>query len=206
MVVMKKTARRAGRPLSFDRDAALHSAMLEFWRHGYEGASVATLTQSMGITAPSLYTAFGDKKRLFIEAMHLYFGDPELIAQTMGAAPSGRDAARTLMRASAKLFTDPATPPGCLLASATASGPASSADVRAVAAQLRSKTRRLLTDRIGRDVQEAKLDPATRPGALADMVLVLVQGMSVLARDGVSRERLYAMIEQALAGWPAGLD
>ncbi len=178
--------------------------MLEFWRHGFEGASVTSLTQSMGITAPSLYTAFGDKKRLFIEAMHLYFGDPERIAQALDAAPSARDGAREMLRGSAKLFTDPGTPPGCLLASATASGPASSADVRAVAARLRSKTRRLLKGRVERDVREGRLDPATRPGALADAALALVQGMSVLARDGVSRDRLYAMIDQTLAGWPAG--
>ena len=160
----------------------------------------------MGITPPSLYTAFGDKKQLFFEAMHLYFGDPESTVRTLDAAPSALEAARGLMRASAKLFTDPATPPGCLLASATASGPASSADVRAVAAQLRSKSCRMLKARIRRDVREGRLDPAAQPGALADSALALVQGMSVLARDGVSRDRLYALIDQALAGWPGVAD
>ena len=46
--------RRAGRPLSFDRDVALRQAMLAFWRHGYETSSVADLTGAMGISAPSL--------------------------------------------------------------------------------------------------------------------------------------------------------
>ena len=64
--------RRAGRPLSFDRDAALNQAMLLFWRHGYESTAVSDLTAAMGVTPPSLYAAFGDKKRLFLEAVALY--------------------------------------------------------------------------------------------------------------------------------------
>src|SRR6476646_1840238 len=86
--------RKTGRPLSFDRDEVLQKAMLAFWEHGYENTSIAELTEVMGITAPSLYTAFGDKKRLFLEAMHLYAGDPAARARSVAAAPSAYDAAR----------------------------------------------------------------------------------------------------------------
>jgi AcrR family transcriptional regulator len=61
--------RKTGRPLSFDRDASLEKAMLIFWRYGYETTSIVDLTNAMGVTAPSLYNAFGDKKRLFLEAV-----------------------------------------------------------------------------------------------------------------------------------------
>ena len=36
--------RKTGRPLSFDRQAALEQAMLAFWRHGYETTSIVDLT------------------------------------------------------------------------------------------------------------------------------------------------------------------
>src|ERR1700712_982668 len=61
-----------GRPLSFDRETALENAMHVFWERGYEAASIADLTAAMGITPPSLYTAFGDKERLFLEAIERY--------------------------------------------------------------------------------------------------------------------------------------
>ena len=60
------------RPREFDLDHALESAMLVFWEHGFEGASLPDLLDGMGITRGSLYKAFEDKKALFLKAMELY--------------------------------------------------------------------------------------------------------------------------------------
>ena len=54
-----------GRPREFDVDKALDLALQVFWRKGYEGASMADLTETMGITKPSLYSAFGNKEEFF---------------------------------------------------------------------------------------------------------------------------------------------
>lgn len=106
--------RKIGRPLSFDREAALEQAMLTFWRHGYETTSIVDLTTAMGVTAPSLYAAFGDKKRLFLEAARRYAGDQEAAARAIDDAPSARDAARAMLMGAAVTYTGDATPPGCL--------------------------------------------------------------------------------------------
>src|ERR1700712_2532842 len=72
----KAPAKPRGRPLSFDRDAVLEQAMHVFWERGYEAASIADLTSAMGITPPSLYAAFGDKAKLFLEAIERYSKGP----------------------------------------------------------------------------------------------------------------------------------
>ncbi len=196
------TPRRTGRPLSFDREEALRQAMLTFWHYGYETASVADLTAAMGISAPSLYTAFGDKKQLFLEAVRLYAGDPEDAGRRIDDAPSAYDAARALMSVAATAYTGKATPKGCLLASATASGSAASADVQAAVADVRRGIEKRLRVRIERDVEDGVLPPTTQPAALAGLVLAVTQGMSVLARDGASRASLLAMVKAALRAWP----
>lgn len=177
--------------------------MLTFWRHGYETASVADLTAAMGISAPSLYTAFGDKKQLFLKAMRLYAGDPKDMDRRIGDAPSAHDAARALMTAAATAYTGEATPKGCLLASATASGSAASADVQAAVADVRRGIDRCLRMRIERDIEDGVLPPGTQAATLAGLVLAVTQGMSVLARDGASRASLLAMVKAALRAWPS---
>ncbi len=201
-VVMHVPPRRTGRPLSFDRDTALRQAMLAFWRHGYETTSVAELTATMGITAPSLYTAFGDKKRLFLEAVRLYAGDPEDMSRAIGDAPTAYHAARDLMISAAITYTGEATPKGCLLASAAASGSAACADVQEAVADVRRKIEGRLRARIDRDIEDGVLSPGSQPAALAGLVLAVTQGMSVLARDGADQASLLAIVEAALCAWP----
>lgn len=60
------------RPREFDEAAALEAAMECFWRRGYEATSLRDLTSSMGLTAPSLYNAFGGKQELFTRALERY--------------------------------------------------------------------------------------------------------------------------------------
>ena len=50
------------RPKEFSEIAALDAAVDCFWQRGYEATSMRDLAASMGISAPSLYNAFGDKQ------------------------------------------------------------------------------------------------------------------------------------------------
>src|ERR1700731_784189 len=61
-----------GRPREFDETAALQAAVDCFWQRGYEATSMRDLTASMGLSAPSVYAAFGDKQALFSRALERY--------------------------------------------------------------------------------------------------------------------------------------
>ena len=195
--------RRTGRPLSFDREAALEKAMLAFWAHGYETTSIADLTNAMGITAPSLYTAFGDKRRLFLEAARLYAGDMDAVGSAIDVAPTSLEAARLILEGAVVTFTGDDTPPGCLLASSTATGSAAAADVREAIAGYRRDLRDLLAARVERDRAEGLLPADADAVALADLVIAVMQGLSVMARDGADRTALQAVVAAALQAWPA---
>ncbi|MDP3895899.1 MAG: TetR/AcrR family transcriptional regulator, partial [Mesorhizobium sp.] len=130
--------RKAGRPLSFDRDVALKQAMLLFWRHGYEGTSISDLTAAIGVTPPSIYAAFGDKKHLFLEAVQHYLAGPLTSVTIIEGATTAEDAARELLESAAVGFTGADTPPGCLLASSAISGSAASDDIKNELAAMRT--------------------------------------------------------------------
>ena len=200
------TKRRPGRPPSFDRDDALRAAMLAFWRHGYETTSVSDLTAAMGLAAPSLYAAFGDKERLFLEAVRLYAGDPDDLARDLADAPTAREGARRMLLGAAEAFTGETTPRGCLLASSAASGSEKAARVQAAIAAIRRDVIAALEARIARDVDRGILPRDADPTALATLTVAVVQGLSVLARDGAGRATLVATAEAAVDGWPRSIQ
>ena len=180
----------AGRPLSFDRNAALAVAVEQFWRHGYEETSVATLTSAMGVSMPSLYTAFGDKKRLFEEASAAYYRRTcEGLDQAV-AMPTAREAVARILKDTARAHTDTATPPGCLMLTEPR-----------LAGQ-RDDLHRRLRERLERGVQEGDLPPSTRSDHLASFLVAVLRGMSGCARDGGTIEDLLATAETAMAALP----
>lgn len=62
-----------GRKREFDRANALALAGETFWEKGYEGTGLADLLDVMGIARQSLYSTYGDKHSLFLEALDDYF-------------------------------------------------------------------------------------------------------------------------------------
>ena len=193
---------KKGRPLSFDREAALHQAMLLFWRHGYEATSLSDLTAAMGITAPSIYTAFGDKKRLFLEALGRYLSGPVTSDSIIEGAGTAEEAAWGLLRAAAIGFTGADSPPGCLLASAAISCSTAAADVQGELATTRRRIEARLHDRIVQAVKAGEMAADTDAEALAGHVMAVIQGMSTLARDGAPREKLTRVAATAMLAWP----
>jgi TetR/AcrR family transcriptional repressor of nem operon len=60
------------RPKEFGRDAAVDRAMSVFWLKGYAATSTDDLLQAMEIGRQSMYDTFGDKRRLYVEALEKY--------------------------------------------------------------------------------------------------------------------------------------
>lgn len=193
--------RRTGRPLSFDRDLALERAMLLFWRQGYETTSISDLTAALGVSPPSIYAAFGDKRRLFLEAARRYASGPQAPGRVIADAPRARDAAWRLLEAAAVGFTGDETPSGCLLATAAITGSPEAADVRAEIAGVRRDIEAALLRRIEQGVERGEGLAGAEPAGLAGLVMATIQGMSTLARDGATRQRLLQVAQTAMRAW-----
>lgn len=194
--------RKTGRPLSFDREAALEQAMRLFWRHGYEATSLSELTRAMGVSPPSIYAAYGDKKGLFREAVSRYLARPLRPGEIIARAPSAQAAARGLIEGAAAAFTGAETPPGCLLASSAIACSAEAADVRDELAAIRRGVEADLRAKIEDGVRTGGLPADTDADTLAAYVMTVVQGLSTLARDGATREKLLRVARTAMLAWP----
>jgi len=195
------TDRPRGRPRSFDRDQALERAMHVFWRQGYEATSVNDLTRAMQINPPSLYAAFGDKERLYLEALARYQQRRvESMAKWFDEEPTAKAAVRRLLTEAARELARAGAPRGSMLVLSAMQ--CSSDALQGKLAERRASVRALLKARIDRGLLEGELARGTDTDALVDFYSAVFQGMSVQARGGASRKRLAASAEIAMRAWP----
>ncbi|MCK1546000.1 TetR/AcrR family transcriptional regulator [Bradyrhizobium sp. 147] len=179
-----------GRPREFDAEMALDQAMEVFWRHGYEGATIAQLTEAMGINPPSLYACFGNKEGLLKAALDRYTKLRAVWMDEVVAAPTARAVAERMLMGIADKQTDPANPPGCLLVQGGIACGTGSENVPFELAARRAQNEDQLHDRFVRAKAEGDLKESADPAALARYVSAVAVGMGVMASSGAEREAL----------------
>jgi AcrR family transcriptional regulator len=191
-----------GRPREFDVDKALDLALQVFWRKGYEGASIADLTETMGITKPSLYSAFGNKEELFRKALDRYVDGPGGYFQVALAKPTVHAVAEHLLYESADAVTDPDHPPGCLAVQGALTCGDAAESIKQELVSRRAKGEQDLRERFERAIAEGDLPQGSDAADLAAYLSAILQGMAVQAAGGTTREQLRKIAEMALRTWP----
>jgi AcrR family transcriptional regulator len=190
-----------GRPRSFDRAAALESAIEVFWAKGYEATSISDLTAAMGINPPSLYAAFGDKERLFLEAVKRYEslqGDSCPYCEE----PTARGAFEKLLTYLAEELTSSTHPRGCMLMMAATTSSSASAEMQRALAKRRAESRAGMKARIEQGIKDGDVPRGTDATALSDFYVTIINGMALQARDGATRKSLLGTAERAMSIFP----
>lgn len=198
MVDSSRTRRLRGRPREFDPGDALDRAVEVFWREGYVGADMTTIASAMGLTKPSIYAAFGDKRQLFFKALQRY-------GTTIGS--EGMKAfveAATIDEAVCAFFTTVARnqagrehPAGCLLACVAAQSAETMAEVRDLYAAGLAATDAALTARFEAAVEAGELPHDFPCRARAQLMVDLMQGHAVRARATSSAKDRTDFVERA---------
>jgi AcrR family transcriptional regulator len=192
-----------GRPREFCVEGALAAALRVFWTKGYEGTSLTDLTDAMRITRPSLYAAFGNKESLFRKALDLYQREKlEYVGRAL-AEPTARRVAEVLLRGAVVNATSPEEPHGCLgVITATSCGEEAQS-VREEVLKRGQVIRAALIDRLERAKAEGDLPAHVDIEGLTSLLFAVLQGVSVQAGGGATRDQLDRLVETGLALWPS---
>jgi AcrR family transcriptional regulator len=197
-IVVNKRPR--GRPRAFDRDVALAAAAHAFWEHGFEGTSIADLTEAMQITPQSLYAAFKSKADLYEETLQWYrstFGgvradalehEPDVVACF----------ARILFDTARHYSRGNDQPLGCMISSAVLNYAEENRPIADYLAKLRHTARSAFQRRLARAVTEGQLRADTDHALLARYLAAIIQGMSVQARDGANEAELAGLAQMGV--------
>jgi AcrR family transcriptional regulator len=191
-----------GRPREFDLEAALDAVLLLFWRHGYEGTSLAMLTRAVGVNMPSLYAAFGNKEALFRKALERYLQKPASYLPNALKEPTARAVAEKLFAGAIAMAMNPRHPDGCLLVQgALAAGPQTQR-IRQELALRRAAAEAAVRYRLEGAAAAGDLPPHGDPEQVARYLITVIWGMSVQAAGGASRQQLEQVAAMALRAWP----
>jgi TetR/AcrR family transcriptional regulator, transcriptional repressor for nem operon len=188
------------RPREFDETAALEAAMECFWRRGYEATSLRDLTASMGLTAPSLYNAFGDKQELFARALERYLERTtrdRLRRLEESLAP--KEAIRRFFAEIIEHSIKDRQRKGCFLVNSALEVAPHHAECRAVIAEQFGEIEAFFK----RCILAAQVDQTVAPdvdaGEVARLLLGVLLGIRVLARTKPNRDVLEGVARPALA-------
>ncbi|KOC89272.1 TetR/AcrR family transcriptional regulator [Winslowiella iniecta] len=193
-----------GRPKLFDRETALDKALELFWAHGYEATSLADLVAATGAKAPTLYAEFENKEGLFRAAMDRYI---EKFAEQRKAALAcpERTVAQGIenyFRSTAACFTDRTKPAGCFFICTSTALSAASGEVAEMLRTRHNAQEATLLEFLQQRQQQGEIARATDTDGVAKYLSCVLQGMSVRAREGASREELEGIIDTVMRLWP----
>jgi AcrR family transcriptional regulator len=173
-----------------------------FWRKGYEGTSLSDLTDTLGITRPSLYAAFGNKEALFRVVLDRYGARAGRYRLEALKAPTARAVARGLLYGAADLHGDKRNPAGCLGVQGALACGDEAEPIRQELILRRLAGEDAIRQRFKRAKAEGDLPSDSNPADLARYLSVVIYGMTVQAAGGASRKELRSVADLALRQWP----
>lgn len=186
------------RTKEFEREAVLQKAIQVFAEHGYEGTSTELLMRAMGISRQSMYDTFGDKRRLYLEALRYYnIASVSEIIRTLNAAAAPMKGIEAALLAFAT-ETGHGAPASCLGVSAICEFGRSDPEVSLINDATAQMVVSAFEQRVG-DARRCGDAAAEIDGAVAaQFLLATISGMKIAARGGADADVLRGIARMAI--------
>jgi TetR/AcrR family transcriptional regulator, transcriptional repressor for nem operon len=188
------------RPREFDEETVLEAATQRFWNNGYEATSMRDLADHTGMTTPSLYNAFGDKKAIYRLVLDRYV---HLALTACAETFSGeRPAVAALERYFDALIEEAladALQKGCFVVNTALEVAPHDADFRDLVTNVFGQVEKYLRDCIASGQSDGTIRTKLPAADLARLFFGATLGIRVLARTSMDRELLSGVVRPLFA-------
>lgn len=176
-------SRDRGRPREFDTDLALDSAMLVFRQKGYHAASIADLSEAMGLTAGSIYKAFKDKRTLFqtVFERYIYHRGNDLRGR-LDRYTSGREKLAELLQFYLDSAREVEGRRGCLVVGSAVGLQVFDDELAGQIRQAVLRNKSFLTSLIRLGQEDGSIAAEIAAGTAAGLILCMIFGMRVVGK------------------------
>ena len=190
--------RKTGRPVGFDKNVALEAAMLLFWERGFEGTSMADLTQAMGLNPSSIYAAFGDKNALFRLAVRRYMEIRAQYAVSALEEPTLEKVIRALFENTIAFLTSPGHPPTCMTLAGAVGCSVDAKPARDLMKEIRRQNEAAMRKRLLKARRNGELPKDINMNDYTRYLSSILAGLSIQAANGSTKAELKRTAQMAL--------
>src|ERR1700744_4053744 len=178
--------KRRGRPRAYQPEVALGKALDLFRRDGYAGTSLDDLSAATGMNRPSLYSAFGDKRELYIKSYARYRADARaaMIDIFRGEVPIRKRLERIYATALDIYLSGEAGPRGCFTVMTAASEAVSDPHIRAMVLDGFSELDKAFAACFRLALENGELPGGADPTVLAQLASATIHTVAIRARAG----------------------
>ena len=198
MPLAREVDERMARPREFDEEEVLDAAMQCFWAQGYEATSVKDLIERTGLTAASLYNAYGDKRAMFRTALDHYI--EKSIGARLGKCETlpPREAIRSFFDDILRRSLGDRERKGCMLVNSALEIAPHDREFREMIVETLKRLEAFFLDCVERGQANGTITFSQSAAGLAQHLLGVLMGVRVLARVRPERTLLEGVITTAL--------
>jgi TetR/AcrR family transcriptional repressor of nem operon len=187
------------RPREFDEDAVLDAVTQCFWRRGYEATSVKDLIGKTGVTAASLYNAYGDKRGLFRISLDHYVESSIAARMRRCAALPSREGIEAFFDEILTRSLNDHERKGCMLVNSALEMTPHDAEFSKIIASVLGRIEQFFLKCIQAGQKDGTIACSVRPRELAHHLIGVLMGVRVLARVRPEKALLQGVIAPAMA-------
>ncbi|QGZ65255.1 TetR/AcrR family transcriptional regulator [Paraburkholderia acidisoli] len=177
----------------------VEGAVRVFRERGYHATSLGDLSEATGLTAGSLYKAFGDKRGIFLAAFDHYVNARHVqLRRLIDAQPNARAKIHVILRSYAELSHGSEGRRGCLVvSSATALATLDDEMSARVEAAMR-RTETLLRQLLDEGQKDGSVAAGVNAAAMARCLMALLQGFRLIGKAGRTQRDMLAAADEAM--------
>ena len=192
--------KRRGRPRAYEPDVALGKALDLFRKDGFAATSLDDLSAATGMNRPSLYSAFGDKRELYIKSYRRYREDARaaMIDIFREELPL-RERLERIYAIALDIYLSGATgPQGCFTVMTAASEAVADPDIRAMVLEGFVELDKAFAACFRLAREQGELPESADPAVLAQLASATIHTIAIRARAQVPRRELEAIVRGAI--------
>lgn len=187
------------RTREFDLETVLNSAVDLFWQQGFYATSANDLVNHLGLSRSSLYDTFGDKRNLYLQALHQYrkqvIGKQLYLIET---STDLRETIETIFNLFLEQDLDAFNPKGCLLVNAATELAHTNEDVAAIVKGNQWDVQKAWEMAIKKAQEEGQLGASKNPISLAASIYNTMVGFRVGLKTAQEPATLEGVINETL--------